>query len=209
MHFNVFDRPVYLLASSNKWRRIIWQAIVEKAPAAVMARLDIPWWSTTRTAEWSATSSPADAYESERVGAVQLIDSASPGQAWIGDRHFCTAALLGGLDARGAGFIVREHAKHPHLQQQGARSTPRSIETGQVREQSIDLVLDEGESSSRVSWRRIEIDLTAPPIRVTKASPCGAAYRQISRRRPLPSSTENVGASKGCSGVWSRCSTVR
>lgn len=43
MHFNVFDRPVYLLASSNKWRRIIWQAIVERyeqqAPAAVMARL--------------------------------------------------------------------------------------------------------------------------------------------------------------------------
>jgi len=101
-----------------------------------------------------------DAYESERIGAAQLIESAQPGQAWIGDRHFCTAPLLGGLHTRGAGFIVREHAKHPRLQKQGDWSNPCAIETGQVREQSIDLPLDE--SGSCVSWRRIEIELDTP-----------------------------------------------
>lgn len=103
-----------------------------------------------------------DAYESERVGAAQLIDSAQPGQAWLGDRHFCTAALLGGLHARGAGFIVREHAKHPRLKALGSWSARVPIETGQVREQSIELVLDEDESSACVTWRRIEIELDTP-----------------------------------------------
>ena len=103
-----------------------------------------------------------DAYESERVGAAQLIDSAQPGQAWIGDRHFCTAALLGGLHARGAGFIVREHAKHPHLQGLGSWSTPSAIETGQVREQSIELSLDGHEPNLCIHWRRIEIELDTP-----------------------------------------------
>ncbi|WP_165493706.1 transposase, partial [Phytopseudomonas daroniae] len=67
-----------------------------------------------------------------------------------------------GLHAGGAGFIVREHAKHPRLKAQGAWSAQSTIETGQVREQSIDLILDEHESSPCVSWRRIEIELDTP-----------------------------------------------
>lgn len=101
-----------------------------------------------------------DAYESERVAAAELIDSAQPGQAWIGDRHFCTEVLLSGLQTRGAGFIVREHAKHPRLKEAGAWSEPVAIETGRVREQSI-VLASEGHAASR-PWRRIEITLDAP-----------------------------------------------
>lgn len=102
-----------------------------------------------------------DAYESERVAAAELIDSAQSGQAWIGDRHFCTEALLRGLQARGAGFIVREHARHPRLQACGPWSKQAPIETGRVREQSITLALAEDTQQAPV-WRRIEIELDVP-----------------------------------------------
>ncbi len=103
-----------------------------------------------------------DAYESERVAAAELIDRAQPGQAWIGDRHFCTDALLQGLQARGAGFIVREHAKHPRLSKTGSWSEPTLIETGQVREQSIERAVTEEAPEASSPWRRIEIQLNTP-----------------------------------------------
>lgn len=103
-----------------------------------------------------------DAYESERSAAAELIDSAQPNQAWIGDRHFCTGALLSGLQVRGAGFIVREHAKHPRLQACGAWSEAVPIETGRVREQSIVLAPTQEDPAPLPSWRRIEITLDAP-----------------------------------------------
>ena len=101
-----------------------------------------------------------DAHESERTGAALLIERAQAGQAWIGDRHFCTQALMQGLDGRGAGFIVREHAHHPRLRSTGAWSTPTDIQTGQVREQSIELAEPHEGTSPR--WRRIEITLHTP-----------------------------------------------
>lgn len=102
-----------------------------------------------------------DAYESERVAAAVLIEQAQAGQAWIGDRHFCTQAILQGLHERGAGFIVREHAHHPRLMAQSPWSASTTIETGRVRQQHIDLAQparDEGP----LRWRRIEIELDTP-----------------------------------------------
>lgn len=101
-----------------------------------------------------------DAHESERKGAAALIERAQAQQVWIGDRHFCTQAILQGLAVRGAGFIVREHARHPRLRTSGAWSTPTDIETGRVREQAIELAeLHEVEPQR---WRRIEIALHTP-----------------------------------------------
>jgi len=101
-----------------------------------------------------------DAYQSERVAAAELIAQAQPGQAWIGDRNFCTQALLSGLQARGVCFIVREHAMHPRLHACGPWSHPVPIETGRVREQSITLALTE-QAPMPPAWRRIEIELNA------------------------------------------------
>lgn len=103
-----------------------------------------------------------DAHESERVGAAKLFDQAQPGQVWIGDRHFCTGPLLGTLAARGSSFIVREHAKHPRIQAMGDWSSPTPIETGRVREQSIELSLSDNGSTRSETWRRIDIELASP-----------------------------------------------
>lgn len=101
-----------------------------------------------------------DAHESERTGAAALIERAQAQQVWIGDRHFCTQAILQGLAERGAGCIVREHARHPRLQSSGPWSAPADIETGRVREQSI--ALAEPHAGALNHWRRVEIVLNAP-----------------------------------------------
>lgn len=101
-----------------------------------------------------------DAHASERTGALALIERAQPQQVWIGDRHFCTQAILQGLAGRGAGFIVREHARHPKLQAVGTWSPSIPTETGSVREQAIELA--EPLEGAAQSWRRIEIALHTP-----------------------------------------------
>jgi IS4 transposase len=78
-----------------------------------------------------------DAHESERVGVLPLIGRAQCGQLWIADRHFCTHTILDSLARTGAHFLVREHAKHPRVAQQGDWSKPQRTDTGAVCEQTI------------------------------------------------------------------------
>lgn len=49
-----------------------------------------------------------DAHESERKAAAVIVERAQAQQLWIGDRHFCTQAILQSLSERGTGFVVRE-----------------------------------------------------------------------------------------------------
>ena len=103
-----------------------------------------------------------DAHQSERVGAAILQQKAQPGQLWIADRHFCTRALLQGWQQRQSCFIVREHSKHPRLGTIGPWSQAVASETGQVREQAIELEITKDEAASCPPWRRIEIELEVP-----------------------------------------------
>lgn len=101
-----------------------------------------------------------DAHESERTGAAALIEQAQAQQVCIGDRHFCTRAIVQGLAERGAGCIVREHARHPRLRGCGPWSEATAIETGGVREQAIELA--EPHEGALRQWRRIELTLHTP-----------------------------------------------
>jgi IS4 transposase len=71
-----------------------------------------------------------DAHQSERTLAIPLLQGAKPGQVWIADRHFCTRTLLTGWDTAGAGFIVREHTKHPRQPGDLARLWPHRHRPG-------------------------------------------------------------------------------
>ena len=97
-----------------------------------------------------------DAHQSERALVAPLLDSAQPGQLWIADRHFCTRTVMGGLDEARAGFIVREHGRHPRLAGQGAWRECGRTETGQAREQLIEV------AGAPTPWRRIELALDTP-----------------------------------------------
>jgi IS4 transposase len=111
-----------------------------------------------------------DAHQSERVLVGPLLASAQPGQLWIGDRHFCTRVVMGGLDESGAGFIVREHAHHPRLAGQGAWRECGRTEMGQLREQLIEVAGVPAPLSASLTslrgiasrWRRIELALDTP-----------------------------------------------
>lgn len=105
-----------------------------------------------------------DAHESERTAVMPLLEQAQPKQVWMGDRHFCTRAILDRLNQAGAGFVVREHARHPRLARLGRWSRYVRIDTGRVREHSIELALDDQAQAGQGStcWRRIEIELDEP-----------------------------------------------
>lgn len=101
-----------------------------------------------------------DAHQSERVGVQPLIDSAQPGQLWIADRHFCTHAIVQGLSRAQADFIVREHARHPRLARQGDWGQAIRVDTGMLREQTMQVQdIHDGQAAT---WRRIEIALDTP-----------------------------------------------
>lgn len=94
-----------------------------------------------------------DAHQSERALVAPLLDSARPGQLWIADRHFCTCTIMQGWDEAQAGFVVREHARHPRLAGQGEWHECGRTETGQVREQAVEV------TGAPAPWRRIELAL--------------------------------------------------
>jgi len=105
-----------------------------------------------------------DAHESERVGVQPLVDGAQSGELWIADRHFCTLAITQGFSRAGAGFIVREHARHPRLVRHGVWVEHERIDTGRLRERSIEVqcVHDTADPACTPAWRCIEIELDTP-----------------------------------------------
>src|SRR5919107_44182 len=97
-----------------------------------------------------------DAHQSERAAVAPLLDGAEPGQLWIADRQFCTRTILLGWQAARAGFLVREHGRHPQLAAEGPWRACGRTDTGEVREQRIELAGVSG------PWRRIELALDTP-----------------------------------------------
>ena len=97
-----------------------------------------------------------DAHASERSVAAPLLECAKAGECWIADRHFCTRSLMQGWHDAKAAFIVREHARHPHLLRESRWRACGRVETGAVFEQWI--WVDE----EQPPWRRIELRLERP-----------------------------------------------
>jgi IS4 transposase len=98
-----------------------------------------------------------DAHAQERSAVAPLLECAGPGELWLADRNFCTSTILLGWHQAQASFIVREHGRNsPALASSGPWMDGVRIETGQVREQRIDL------KSGLQGWRRIELQLDQP-----------------------------------------------
>lgn len=97
-----------------------------------------------------------DAHAQERSAMAPLIECAGAGELWLADRNFCTGTILQGWHQAQACFIVREHGRNsPALASSGPWVDGARIETGQVREQRIDL-------KAGFVWRRIELTLDKP-----------------------------------------------
>jgi hypothetical protein len=107
---------------------------------------------------------------------------------WIADRNFCTCALLGDIDQRGACFIIRQHEGLPFEPVNILRSVGR-IETGQVAEQRVQ-VRDAQGGTHLLRRIRVQLDqatrdgdrvlyiLTNVPLRKASAKRVARLYRR-------------------------------
>lgn len=111
-----------------------------------------------------------------------LLECAGPGEPWLADRNFYTSTILLGWHQAQASFIVREHGRNGRaLASSGPWVDAERIETGQVREQRIDL------KSGLQGWRRIELQLDQPTdagdtvIRLWSNLPAAVGAHEIAR----------------------------
>jgi hypothetical protein len=101
----------------------------------------------------------SDAYTQERLLALDLIGRAQPGELWIGDRNFCTSAILWQLNYVGAKFLIRRHASNVRFETVGRRKHFGQTDSGLVYEQSVRIVDDHDQS---MKARLIRLELTKP-----------------------------------------------
>lgn len=97
-----------------------------------------------------------DAYTSERILVMPLVERAQPKDLCVADAHFCTTNVLFGLHDRRAYFVVREHAQL-RCRAQGKLRYVGRVATGAVWEQ--DLIVEETTRGTRRRFRRIVLKL--------------------------------------------------
>ena len=100
-----------------------------------------------------------DGHAQERSLLDQVLGLVRAKDLWIEDRNFCTTGFLFGIAARGAFFVVRQHASTLHWEFVGKRRACGRIDTGKVFEQTIRATDDAGEV---LFLRRVTVVLDRP-----------------------------------------------
>lgn len=101
-----------------------------------------------------------DGHASERVLLPAALASATKGQLWMGDRHFCTSAAIRMATERGAAVLFREHGAHPNPVSAGPKRMIGRVDTGVVYEEPVELAATKDEPA--LALRRITLVLDAP-----------------------------------------------
>jgi len=99
-----------------------------------------------------------DGHAQERSLFAEVLARVAPGEAWIGDRNFCTVSFLEGILQRESFFIIRQHGNFP-IASQGTLRSRGQCETGKLFEERVTFV---GESGSPVKIRRVVVRLDKP-----------------------------------------------
>ena len=100
-----------------------------------------------------------DAHAQERTLVPAVLERVQAGDLWMGDRNFCTRAILTAFVARGAALLIREHGASPNPTPVGRRRHVGRGETGVVYEQAVAIETEAGEM---LALRRIELELDQP-----------------------------------------------
>ena len=100
-----------------------------------------------------------DGHAQERSMLKEVLETVAPRDLWIADRNFCVTDFLSGIAARGAFFVIREHANGLRNKQLiGERRKIGRCATGIVYEQWVSA----GDPTAKLKMRRITIDLNKP-----------------------------------------------
>jgi IS4 transposase len=100
-----------------------------------------------------------DGHAQERSMTDQVLATVAAGDLWVGDRNFCTTALLFGIVGRGGSFVIRQHGSTLTWETCGPRRAEGRCETGAVFEQAVRLTEPDGAS---LVVRRITVELDKP-----------------------------------------------
>lgn len=144
-----------------------------------------------------------DAHTQERVLMRTILETAAKGDLWIGDRNFCTGAILCGFIVRDAYFLIREHGRNPNPRELSRARRIGRVGTGTVYEQLVSL---EDEHGVCHTLRRIELRLneatedgeqvirllTNVPVTRMKATKLAQLYRRRWRIENLFQRLESV-----------------
>lgn len=137
----------------------------------------------------------------ERAFAAALLAAAQPGELWIIDGRFNTAAILSGWPRRGGALIVREHGCTPGWRPLDAPRECGALDGGRVYEQAVEMPGDGGSAGTfrRIEWRPDDaVAATPPAASVLTNAPAAqfdaARVMRLARRRwrdaqPLPVET--------------------
>ncbi len=129
-----------------------------------------------------------DGHAQERSLSTNILALAAEKDIWVGDRNFCTTALLTGFAERGAFFAIRRHAGMT-LASSGTPRWRGRTETGEVYEQSVTLVDSHGAAwrlrliTVRLNERTRDGDsevtiLTNLPVKAASATAVAELYRK-------------------------------
>ena len=100
-----------------------------------------------------------DGHAQERSLTEPILEMVRPGDLWVGDRNFCTTALLFGIASRGGSFVIRQHGSTLTWEAVGERVSRGRCATGVVFEQTIRLSNADG----ACLWaRRVTVELDRP-----------------------------------------------
>ena len=100
-----------------------------------------------------------DGHAGERALMAELVPTARSGELWIGDRIFCTYAIMSAWAQQGCAFVVREHGSNAKLTVSDAPQKRGKTETGDVFEHLVDC---HGPDGNSIRLRRIELHLYKP-----------------------------------------------
>ena len=101
-----------------------------------------------------------DGHASERGLLPAALESATKGQLWMGDRHFCTSPAIRMATDHGAAVLFREHGAHPNPLSVGPKRKTGRVDTGVVHEEPVELGATREEPA--LALRRITVVLDAP-----------------------------------------------
>lgn len=100
-----------------------------------------------------------DGHAGERALMAELINTAMPGELWIGDRAFCTYNIISGWYRSGCALLVRQHAANAKLIVEGPPQAQGKTDSGEVFEHLVDCI-GTGTEDSSIRLRRIELHLS-------------------------------------------------
>jgi hypothetical protein len=99
-----------------------------------------------------------DGHAQERALLGDVVAAVAGRDLWLADRNFCVARFLMGIAARSGFFVIREH-KQTRWEAAGVLHYRGRSETGQVWEQSAEVLDDEGKP---LAVRRVTLVLDRP-----------------------------------------------